>query len=168
MDSSKLGEVRSRRCLRKPRNLPSAPSSKLGQAIPAKVADLHEALTSDDTRAAAAEVLRSMICAITLAPVNGELVINLRGDLGAMLSYAADGKPTSFAARGFGAGSQESLVARAGFAPAFRGYEPLVLSYATTAPQSANTKRLVRVAGVEPACTCAQDMWVAATLHPDF
>ena len=27
------------------------------------------------------------------------------------------------------------LVARAGFAPAFRGYEPLVLSYATTAPQ---------------------------------
>src|SRR3984893_3516456 len=28
-----------------------------------------------------------------------------------------------------------SLVARAGFAPAFRGYEPLVLSYATTAPE---------------------------------
>ena len=27
------------------------------------------------------------------------------------------------------------MVARAGFAPAFRGYEPLVLSYATTAPQ---------------------------------
>ncbi len=27
----------------------------------------------------------------------------------------------------------EGLVARAGFAPAFRGYEPLVLSYATTA-----------------------------------
>ena len=24
-----------------------------------------------------------------------------------------------------------------------------------------------RVAGVEPAWTCAQDMWVAATLHPD-
>src|SRR5579883_2141974 len=29
----------------------------------------------------------------------------------------------------------KNLVARAGFAPAFRGYEPLVLSYATTAPQ---------------------------------
>src|SRR5438128_2174354 len=26
---------------------------------------------------------------------------------------------------------------------------------------------MVRVAGVEPAWTCAQDMWVAATLHPD-
>jgi hypothetical protein len=30
------------------------------------------------------------------------------------------------------------LVARAGFAPAFRGYEPLVLSYATTATTSEN------------------------------
>ena len=27
---------------------------------------------------------------------------------------------------------------------------------------------MVRVAGVEPAWTCAQDMWVAATLHPDM
>jgi hypothetical protein len=27
---------------------------------------------------------------------------------------------------------------------------------------------MVRVAGVEPALTCAQDMWVAATLHPDY
>src|SRR6266478_9921656 len=29
-------------------------------------------------------------------------------------------------------------------------------------------KKMVRVAGVEPAWTCAQDMWVAATLHPDW
>src|SRR3984885_13354458 len=63
----------------------------------------------------------------------------------------------------------ETLVARAGFAPAFRGYEPLVLSYATTAPQILVTQNeMVRVAGVEPAWTCAQDMWVAATLHPDL
>ncbi len=27
---------------------------------------------------------------------------------------------------------------------------------------------LVRVAGVEPAWTCAQNMWVAATLHPEY
>src|SRR5579862_6909496 len=32
------------------------------------------------------------------------------------------------------------LVARAGFAPAFRGYEPLVLSYATTAPTNRLSK----------------------------
>src|ERR1043166_6694435 len=31
-----------------------------------------------------------------------------------------------------------------------------------------NARRMVRVAGVEPAWTCAQDMWVAATLHPDL
>jgi hypothetical protein len=48
--------------------------------------------------------------AITLAPENGELVINLCGDLAAMLSYAANGKPTSFAAGGSGFGSQESLI----------------------------------------------------------
>ena len=29
-------------------------------------------------------------------------------------------------------------------------------------------EKLVRVAGVEPAWTCAQDMWVAATLHPEL
>ena len=29
-----------------------------------------------------------------------------------------------------------AVVARAGFAPAFKGYEPLVLSYATTAPRN--------------------------------
>jgi hypothetical protein len=47
-------------------------------------------------------------------------------------------------------------------------YEPLVLSYATSAPQILNATKMVRVAGVEPAWTCAQDMWVAATLHPDI
>ena len=34
-----------------------------------------------------------------------------------------------------------AMVARAGFAPAFRGYEPLVLSYATTAPQIQSKKK---------------------------
>src|SRR5271165_6362947 len=29
-------------------------------------------------------------------------------------------------------------------------------------------EKMVRVAGVEPAWTCAQDMWAAATLHPDM
>ena len=28
-------------------------------------------------------------------------------------------------------------------------------------------RNMVRVAGVEPGWTCAQDMWVVATLHPD-
>ena len=31
-----------------------------------------------------------------------------------------------------------------------------------------DNKNLVRVAGVEPAWTCSQGMWVAATLHPEF
>ena len=29
-------------------------------------------------------------------------------------------------------------------------------------------EKMVRVAGVEPAWTCSQGMWVTATLHPDL
>src|SRR4029077_20995288 len=46
-----------------------------------------------------------------------------------------------------------------------------VLSYCPTLlprHKSLNARKMVRVAGVEPAWTCAQDMWVAATLHPDL
>jgi site-specific DNA recombinase len=52
-----------------------------------------------------------MMSAITLIPEDGELTINLRGDLAAMLTYAANGKPARFAAGGLGVGSQVSLVA---------------------------------------------------------
>src|SRR5713101_9250884 len=49
--------------------------------------------------------------------------------------------------------------------------EVMSLSYCPTLlprHKSLNAGKLVRVAGVEPAWTCAQDMWVAATLHPDL
>src|SRR5262249_5855247 len=42
-------------------------------------------------------------------------------------------------------------------------YECAVHLYAQSTVET-----LVRVAGVEPAWTCAQNMWVAATLHPDL
>src|SRR5215813_8565491 len=42
-------------------------------------------------------------------------------------------------------------------------YERAVHLYAQSTVET-----LVRVAGVEPAWTCSQGMWVAATLHPDF
>src|SRR6266851_5051206 len=48
--------------------------------------------------------------------------------------------------------------------------EVMSLSYCPTLLPRHNTcikRKMVRVAGVEPAWTCAQDMWVAATLHPD-
>src|SRR3984885_2246255 len=41
-------------------------------------------------------------------------------------------------------------------------------SYCNEATTFVTQKEMVRVAGVEPAWTCAQDMWVAATLHPDL
>jgi hypothetical protein len=50
--------------------------------------------------------------------------------------------------------------------------EVMSLSYCPTLlprhKSGTTRRRLVRVAGVEPAWTCAQDMWVAATLHPDL
>ena len=46
--------------------------------------------------------------------------------------------------------------------------EVMSLSYCPTLLTRRNSGTLVRVAGVEPAWTCAQDMWVAATLHPDL
>src|SRR5579872_228322 len=42
-------------------------------------------------------------------------------------------------------------------------YECAVHLYAQTTVET-----MVRVAGVEPAWTCSQGMWVAATLHPDL
>src|SRR5216684_3111573 len=49
--------------------------------------------------------------------------------------------------------------------------EVMSLSYCPTLlprHKSLDARKMVRVAGVEPAWTCAQDMWVAATLHPDL
>ncbi len=61
--------------------------------------------------------------AIELVPEGSELAIVLRGDLAAMLSFAADGSKKPGApcwAAGLSRGllSQESLVAGAGFEPA--------------------------------------------------
>src|SRR6202035_5317512 len=38
----------------------------------------------------------------------------------------------------------------------------------TVVARAGYVKEMVWVAGVEPAWTCAQDMWVAATLHPEL
>ncbi|MBE0532514.1 MAG: hypothetical protein IH626_16950 [Rhodospirillales bacterium] len=53
----------------------------MAQLYRRKVADLTEALGSEDTRTEACELIRSLIEAIVLVPVDGTLKVDLQGDL---------------------------------------------------------------------------------------
>jgi hypothetical protein len=57
-----------------------------------KVTDLHQALQREGSRAEAAEILRDLIEEITLTPGNGELRIDLRGELAGILRLASGSK----------------------------------------------------------------------------
>ena len=84
-----------------------------------RVAALHGALQKDDTRAQAAEVIRSLVSEIVLTPEGDALQIDVRGDLGGILTVASAGNqksPRSVEA-GFGVGSQVMMVAGIGFEP---------------------------------------------------
>ena len=81
-----------------------------------KVSTLASALACEDTRAEAAEVLRSLVTAIELTPEDGKLSLTLRGDLAGILSVAAD-KQKPGTPQGVAGPSQLSLVAGTGFEP---------------------------------------------------
>jgi len=106
-----------------------------------QIAALHDQLHNEDTRAKAAERLRSLVSRIELVPDGEELVIVLRGDLAAILTFASGKKNPDFlkekelleellgqahevqnAKKPFGKKGlmrkQGSLVAGAGFEPA--------------------------------------------------
>ena len=53
-----------------------------------KINELHAALTGDDTKTDAAEILRTLIDAIILTPEDGELSVYLKGDLAGILTLA--------------------------------------------------------------------------------
>ncbi len=95
----------------------------LAEVYRTRIASLSEALGRADTRTEAAQVVRSLVGAIELVPEGGQLAIVLRGDLAAMLSFAADGSKKPGAPLG-AAGllgdlrPPGSLVAGAGFEPA--------------------------------------------------
>jgi hypothetical protein len=57
-----------------------------------KVATLHLALEQPSTRAEAFEIIRSLVDEIVLTPENGELRIDLKGDLAAILSLSENRK----------------------------------------------------------------------------
>ena len=81
-----------------------------------RIAALQEALYDPACRSAAIETLRTLVDRVDLVPENGELAIVLRGDLAAMLSFAANKKPGTISGTGFSVlASQASLVAGARF-----------------------------------------------------
>ena len=87
-------------------------------AVPPKVIALAQALEHPETRTEASEALRGLIDAIVLTPHQGELQIELKGNLAAMLSAATNAK------RSPDTGDllvQIKLVAGAGFEPATFG-----------------------------------------------
>ena len=83
-----------------------------------RVAALHEALRQDETRAQAAEVIRSLVSEIVLTPEGWVLQIDVRGDLAGILTIAASGKQNGRPdMRTAGSGSQVMMVAGTGFEP---------------------------------------------------
>ncbi|WP_264812970.1 recombinase family protein, partial [Gluconacetobacter sacchari] len=57
-----------------------------------RIASLYESLQAEETKTEAAERLRTLVSEITLQPADGELAIVLRGDLAAILQFAAHKK----------------------------------------------------------------------------
>jgi site-specific DNA recombinase len=63
-----------------------------------RIDQLYEALQEDAERGKAAEMFRSLVDQVTLMPDDGELAIVLRGDLGAILRFAASKRDPDFLA----------------------------------------------------------------------
>ncbi|UHD47706.1 recombinase family protein [Aureimonas altamirensis] len=82
----------------------------------ARVQGLYEALQGEDEglRIEAAEIIRSLVEAVVLTPVDGKVEIDVRGDLAGILTISAQSKNPAAGA----AGSQVKMVAGAGFEPA--------------------------------------------------
>ncbi len=81
-----------------------------------RITELHGALNDEASKAEAFTLLRSLIDRVTLVPNDGELAIELRGELAAMLAFSANKKRPLRERTDLDA--QVSLVAGAGFEPA--------------------------------------------------
>ena len=108
-----------------------------------RIAGLYESLTRLEDRAQAAERLRPLVNEVTLMPDNGALAIVLRGDLAAMLSFAAGKTNPDFlketvALEALLGGTERGLARRNAKTPAYGGAGASQLS-------------LVAGAGFEPA-----------------
>ncbi len=87
----------------------------LAEVYRKKVAVLHEALQDEDTMAEATELIRSLVDEIVLTPENGELRIDLKGELASILTLSTGSKkPVDLSGDGL---EQIKMVAGVGFEP---------------------------------------------------
>src|SRR5712691_7147257 len=92
------------------------PRSATGALHRAVTEHLHEALLDGTTRDEAFELIRSLIDEICLVPADGQLRVELRGELAGILALAADSKkPGGLSATGLA--QQIKMVAGIGFEP---------------------------------------------------
>ncbi|WP_104494269.1 recombinase family protein [Paracoccus denitrificans] len=109
-----------------------------------RIAELSENLQHEDSRAQAAEILRSLVDQVTLVPEGGELAIVLRGDLGAILRFAAGKKNPDFLSE---SEALDNLLAQSGGSrKPSRGRQKTSALYATEVSQLS----LVAGVGFEP------------------
>ena len=87
----------------------------LAELYRSKVEALQDCLEAEETRDEAMELIRSLVDAIVLTPENGELRIDLNGELAGILALAAESKrPAGAIADGQ---EQIKMVAGVGFEP---------------------------------------------------
>ena len=91
---------------------------EMAELYRAKVSTLAQALERQETRVEATEALRGLVDAIILTPADGELRIELKGNLAAMLSAATNAKRSPETGD---LSLQVEMVAGAGFEPATFG-----------------------------------------------
>jgi hypothetical protein len=101
----------------------TTPPSEHAEIYRQRISALYESFQDQQARAEAAEVFRTLVDQVILVPDGNALAIVLRGDLAAMLTFAAGKKkPDLLSETGLLGNliSQESVVAGAGFEPAAR------------------------------------------------
>ena len=92
----------------------------MGAIYRKRIAALCESLSEDNGKVEAVEVLRTLVEQVLLVPEGGELSIVLRGDLAAILTFAANKKKPDFLSEAGPFGdwlSPLSVVAGTGFEP---------------------------------------------------
>ena len=82
-----------------------------------RVAELQTSLLDPSSNDEAIEIIRSLIEALILTPVNGKLEIELRGELTGILSLCAGAKQQKPAQSGTERALQVKMVAGTGFEP---------------------------------------------------
>lgn len=75
-----------------------------------RISALYESLQGEEERSEAAEVFRTLVDQVTLVPEAEQLAIVLRGDLAAILQFAAGKKNPDFLSE---AGALDSLLSQA-------------------------------------------------------